>query len=129
MQPTAVRPVVAASTGAAAVAYLALVDPVHHHGLPTLSCPFHRATGLWCPGCGLTRALHAAVTGHPLSGLHENLFWPVLVAVVGWTVLAWISPRVPAPVRVPAVVWNTLLVGVMAFGVLRNLPGFGALAP
>ena len=45
------------------------------HG-PVL-CPFRRITGVWCPGCGMTRAfgwlahgdLHQALRYHPLAPL------------------------------------------------------------
>ena len=30
-----------------------------------LSCPFHAITGLYCPGCGGTRAIMALLSGHP----------------------------------------------------------------
>lgn len=46
------------SLGAAAIAatWLAL-------DLPRPLCPLHAATGIPCPGCGTTRALHAMLAG------------------------------------------------------------------
>ena len=57
------------------VAGLWLWDPATHGG-PTL-CPLRAATGVPCPGCGVTRALgaltharwHEAVVLHPLAPL------------------------------------------------------------
>ena len=52
--------------GAAVVAGAVLVatnDPAAP-GSHFPACAFHSATGLWCPGCGLTRGLHALLDGH-----------------------------------------------------------------
>jgi hypothetical protein len=122
-------PLAVGAAGAAACAYVAAVNPSHPGHLPTIACPFHAATGLWCPGCGLTRAFHAVLTGHPGAAFGLNALWPLVVVLVGWAWLGWLSPRVPAIGRVPARVWSALIVAAVVFGVLRNLPGLSALAP
>ena len=37
-------------------------------------CPFYTLTGLYCPGCGLQRAVRALFTGHPLQSLLYHPF-------------------------------------------------------
>ena len=93
-------------------------------------------TGLWCPGCGLTRGTYQLLHGHVGAALGYNIFTPlVLVAIVAvW--FAWLRVSWGAtPIRVPkgaarslAVVLPVLVIG---YGVLRNLPldPFRALAP
>lgn len=100
------------------------------------SCAFRALTGLWCPGCGLTRGFHELLTGHPLAALGQNLFVPVVlvVSVVAWW--SWLRSAFDRPsVRWPrstftvtAIVLPALLV---LYGVLRNIPTapFDALAP
>lgn len=39
-------------------------------------CFFQRMTGLYCPGCGGTRAVQALLTGHPLKSL---IYHPVVL--------------------------------------------------
>jgi Protein of unknown function (DUF2752) len=110
---------------------MAAFDPT---GGPVL-CPFRAVTGLWCPGCGSTRMLHQLATGHPMGALGMNPLAFVLLPYAVWGVFAaltqwfggprWVLPRFSA-----RVIWILFAV-VMAFWVLRNIPGapFDALAP
>ncbi len=120
---------VAAAAAGGAVA-VALVDPNEGGHYPT--CPFLAVTGLWCPGCGTLRAVHALTHGDVATAVDLNaltvLLLPVLVlAWVGW--LAFRVGRRPAPPRVPTWAGTTIAVAVPAFWVLRNLPVTAALAP
>lgn len=53
-----------------------------------LPCPIHALTGLYCPGCGITRLLMALAAGDVNAAYHWNpgLFWiaPVAVLDVIW---------------------------------------------
>ncbi len=132
------RRVAPLATGAALAGAAVLVaanDPLAA-GSHFPSCIFRSTTGLWCPGCGLTRGMHQLFTGHPLAALGENLFVPALVVAVSWAWWSWVrtsfdrrAVRVPswAP-QLSAVVLPTVLV---LYGVLRNIPHapFTALAP
>ena len=68
-----------AGAAAAGCAYVAVADP-NSTASWYPQCPFKALTGLDCPGCGVTRALHALLTGHPLRALDHNAL--VAVAVV-----------------------------------------------
>ena len=69
-----------AGAAVAGCAYLAVVDPNQSTWYP--QCPFKAITGWDCPGCGITRALRAMVTGHPLRAFDHNAL-VVLAALVG----------------------------------------------
>lgn len=129
-----VAPMASAAVGIVALSYVAMTDPAHRQTLVP-PCPFHAATGLWCPGCGLTRATNAFLHGHVMAGFGYNLFTPVLFALIGWSWLAWAGRAVGRPIREPAAVpkkyWVGVIVAVAVFTVARNIPiaPLSALAP
>nr|WP_202523682.1 DUF2752 domain-containing protein [Kitasatospora sp. SID7827] len=125
------RPLAALGAVALPTAFVALVDPNRPGHYPV--CPLLRATGWWCPGCGGLRGVHALTRGDVAAAAHDNLLVTVLAAVLlvlwaRWAVLA-VRGR---PVRGPR--WTARRVGalvllVLLFGVLRNLPVGAGLAP
>jgi uncharacterized protein DUF2752 len=129
-----VAPAAAGVAAAAGLAYVWALDPAR--GGVFIPCPFHRLTGRWCPGCGMTRALHDLLHGDVRAALGANVFLPVVVALglalwLGslWPVLT--GRRLDILSRVPSAVWTGLIVLALLYGVLRNLPAapFNALAP
>jgi hypothetical protein len=118
----------AAAASVAALAADVLFDPLHRH-VPM--CPFHAATGWWCPLCGGLRAADSLAHLDVRAALHQNLlFVSALPLVAAWW-LTWLlrarkdRPR-PAPPRV--VVAASVVVAVV-FTVVRNLPIAGGLRP
>ena len=121
-----------AGIGVGAAAVLSRIDP-NVPGNPLPSCPFYALTGLWCPGCGSTRCLHAlvhldlaqAMAMNPLlivsivpmlvMALHGAGLWP---ARLQWLVRLFARP----------IPW---LVVIVSYWLLRNLPWypFNLLAP
>lgn len=106
----------------AAIGVFRFVDPAEAAFLPP--CLFHWATGLYCPGCGAGRALHALAQGDLASALAMNpllvVALPLLLALILW-------PRLAYHPRTPMLVFAVLI----GFAVLRNLPlwPFSWLAP
>lgn len=103
-----------------------LVDPAAGSGL-FWACPFHKITGLHCPGCGGQRALHELLHGRITAALSANalavlLVFPAVFAAAAAHVLNSLGlarVRPPQPGN-----RGLLLLGVvaLAFAVLRNLP-------
>jgi hypothetical protein len=112
----------------AATAVVAVVDPNTTH-VPL--CPFHAATGWWCPLCGGLRAVYALTHGHLSTALHDNLLFvlmsPVLVAL--WADWAYRTSAGRPTRRLPRAAWPVLAGVAVVFTVLRNMPGLGWLAP
>jgi len=120
--------------GAAAV-YTAVNDP-SAKGTHFPGCAFHALTGLWCPGCGLTRGMHQLLTGHPFAALGYNLFVPLaLIGIVfawwNWTRTAWGHRTLVYPSWVRQGISTVLPALLIVYGVLRNIPAapFRSLAP
>jgi hypothetical protein len=52
---------------------------LHLLGLPGWICPFKAATGLPCPGCGLTAAMDELLHGKVLDSLQTHAFAPIFL--------------------------------------------------
>jgi hypothetical protein len=96
-------------------------------------CLFHEMTGLYCPGCGTTRALNHLLHGELPDALCANALVVLALPVLGFIILRRCLRRRP-PVAASRVrlVWIVVLLAVVAvFGVLRNVPcrPFSWLAP
>ena len=111
--------------GLAFAGVLHLVDPSEATSFPV--CPFYAATGMYCPGCGTLRCLHALLHLDLRSALDYNaltvLFVPMLV--VAWLSLGLAAIRGREPPRM----WSTPRGTGWALGstfglfwLLRNLP-------
>jgi hypothetical protein len=105
------------------VVVLFLFDPARFPIYP--ACYFHKMTGMLCPGCGATRAMHQLLHGHVGAAMHFNVLFVLLLPAACWVglshALAGIQGRAaPAAVQPK---WLWLALGLMlAFGILRNLP-------
>lgn len=102
---------------------LFIFDPTHLGIFPP--CPLYTLTGLWCPGCGSTRALHQLLHGNLMAALRFNPLAISLLPLAGY--LSVRGERVALKA-----VWIWALLGsVITFGVLRNIPTypFTLLAP
>lgn len=79
-------------------------------------CPMFLWTGLQCPGCGTTRALHALVHGDLAAAVRFN---PFTMALLALGVIKLATPPLPRPWRAPVAV--VVFVAAAVFGVARNL--------
>lgn len=90
-------------------------------------CAFHGVSGLYCPGCGATRAIQSLLDGNFIGALKNNLFIVLLMPVIFWLLFLdtarefwkWNPQLKPAP---PAVLFG-LFALLVIYSVLRNLPG------
>jgi hypothetical protein len=128
--PDHAAPLATLAAAATALTTLAVRNPEQPGHYPV--CPFHAMTGLWCPGCGSLRALHALTHGDLATALHRNaLVLPALAyltaAWVGWLEASLRRPR-DNRATPPAVLWSVLVL-IVAFSVARNLPPTAFLAP
>ena len=87
-------------------------------------CMVYQNTGLYCPGCGCTRALSALLHGDLKASLHNNLLLiPASLTAAILIVKPGITLRRPVAIAIVVI--------IVAFTVLRNIPcaPFTALAP
>jgi hypothetical protein len=128
-------PVAVLAAAAAAVSYVAAVDPNQPGHYPL--CPFRTLTGYYCPGCGSLRMVHAAAHGHLGEAFGRNPLAFAFVPVLGYLWARWAVAAArgrPATESVAPVLFRPWLVWafiplVLAFWLVRNLPAGQALAP
>jgi hypothetical protein len=123
-------PVAAAAVAGAVVGTLAVVDPNQPGHYPT--CPFLALTGFYCPGCGSLRAIHDLAGGDVGGALARNpmavlAVGGLLVAYAAWARRLWRGE--PRSWLAPPWLLYLMLGAIVAFWVLRNVPGWTWLSP
>ncbi len=112
----------------AAVCTVAVVGAVYVYRLDHLAgvmpCPYLALTGLACPGCGITRALHFLMHADVATAFAHN---PLLFLAAPAAVVFASAPRVAGPLR--GARWRTSIAWTMAaitlaFWVWRNTPWY-----
>lgn len=99
---------------------LVFVDPRTARFAPV--CPLHYATGLYCPGCGTGRALHALVHGDPGRALRLNALTVAAIPVFLVLILR-AALRPDARLPLPPIWLRLAIYAVLVFFlVARNLP-------
>lgn len=114
--------------GIAAMVYF--FNPSRHGFYPV--CQFHRLTGLNCPGCGMTRALHALLHGNISAALRDNALFVFALGTLAirgvWFGVEKFRGQVAGEFFPAKFLWPLLAVALV-FTVLRNLPAFAFLSP
>lgn len=89
-------------------------------------CLFYSFTGLWCPGCGLTRGLYACLHGDFVTTIRMN---PLMFGVM--PALAIVAYAKRRSVCVLKAIDNLVIVSSLIFWLLRNVPcwPFALLSP
>ncbi len=123
-------PALAAAGATAFVLAVHVVDPNEPGSYPT--CPWLLITGTWCPGCGALRATRALTEGDIGTALARNpvtvIAWVAMViGFANWTFRMWTGRQKKR--LAPAWVLYTLFGALLAFWVLRNVPGWTWLSP
>lgn len=108
--------------------YSFLFDPMGNGSAVSLPCVFHEVTGLYCPGCGDTRALHALVHGDFASVIDYNVLFPIMLLFLIYayflciTTLLFKRRVMWMPQTMPYWVIVLIVVLLVGYTVLRNIP-------
>jgi hypothetical protein len=134
-EPLALRPprsermrgpvLAAAGLGIATVA-LRLRDPHVSHSWGV--CPLYALTGVYCPGCGGLRGVNDLTHGHVGAAASSNLLLVLAVPFAAyfftrWTWATWQGRGVSVVPSLPRAARIGLGALVLAFWVMRNVPG------
>ena len=111
-----------------AAALLCLYLGVLRLGMPMPRCVFLEVTGWQCPGCGISRALHALLHGHFAEAIRYNYFlllsipYLLAVAAVSWIPALHRRRRLHRVVLGPELAVSYVVLFAIWF-VVRNLLG------
>ena len=102
-------------------------------GHPLIPCLFHTVTGLYCPGCGVSRMCLSILSLDFASAFKANaavflLLPPGLVMALRMAV-RYVRTGNTRPTQVQTCVFDVMVGVLLVFGVVRNLPGFEGLRP
>ncbi len=109
-------------------ALLLLAFFLHNGHSPFPRCYFHEWTGLYCAGCGTTRATYAQLDGRFADAFRFNPLWVILLPIIALGIIGWVRG-----IRLEVGPRGAWMLGgiVLSFMVLRNCPvwPFTLLAP
>ena len=99
-------------------------------GKIAIACVLYEVTGLYCPGCGITRAILSLMEGEFYQAFRYNpiIFIDVPLIIIT-SIIDFIFKNNKKVRKVTNVIYIMLLIITLIFGVLRNIPYFSFLAP
>lgn len=102
---------------------------LHLAGLPGWQCPIKAATGIPCPGCGLTAATGALLHGDWREALRLHAFAPLLVFGFGVLAVVTLLPEAPRQRTIAAILVLEQRTGIMAWVLLSLIVYWGFRLP
>lgn len=117
----------------AIISFMAYLLLYNYTGL-VISCFFHKFTGLYCPGCGVTRMLKSLINLEIKKAFCYNQFVFILTPFL----FVWVINRIKMivfdkesfiPQKIEKVFWYVSLCLAIIFGIFRNIPYFDFLRP
>ncbi len=121
----------AAFIAVAALLYLYFTGEGEGAGIP---CMFHQITGLYCSGCGASRALRSILHFDFYQALRYNAVFTVFIPFIGIYFCALSCSYIRygkdgISEKIPMKLLYGVIVIALIYGILRNIPVFAFLAP
>lgn len=96
-----------------------------------IPCIFHEITGLYCPGCGITRMLISFIKFRFIEAFNYNeLCFIYLILAIAYYIYYFISKLLKkVPKKINNKTWIFLVIITCFYGIIRNIPMFSNLTP
>ena len=97
-------------------------------------CVSRELTGLYCSGCGMTRAVLSLLKLDFYQAFRYNAFSVILIPILffyfyGEVYAYCFNEKNFIAHKIPMMFWVVIIVLMLIYGVLRNIPYFAFLAP
>ena len=100
----------------------------------TIPCIFHEITGLYCSGCGISRMTKEIFRLNFYQAFRYNplcfILFPLLLIYLIYSIYLWITEKEDKIIKKidPKIIYILLII-VILFGIMRNIPMFSFLKP
>lgn len=98
-----------------------------------IPCLFYKVTGLYCPGCGVTRMFYALSEGNIYQAFRSNEIVFILIPFLLFELILYVYKYIKADKRKTSKFHTILIYGILIvvilFGIIRNVPYFEYLKP
>ena len=95
-----------------------------------IPCPIKELTGLYCPGCGITRMFKSLLELDFYAAFRYN---PLLFIMLPFALVLYFDYVVRKDKsfykKIPEAIWYIIIALLIVYGILRNIPYFSFLAP
>lgn len=92
-------------------------------------CPFHKITGLYCPGCGITRMIINITKGNFYQAFRYNPLLFILIPIAILLFINYLSKYKLINQKTQEKIYIFLIIILIIFGIIRNIPFFSYLKP
>lgn len=105
-----------------------LLSHLFNFGIP---CIFYKITGLYCPGCGVTRMLFSLINLDFYQAFRYNpLVFILLILYIIYLIIKIIVKLLfKKNLKIPQVILNIIIILLILYGILRNIDLFSFLKP
>lgn len=100
---------------------------LHHTFGVAIPCMFKEITGFYCPGCGITRMLFSIIKLDFYQAFRYNPFiFLLLIIYIGFLLIKIIIKIISnKDIKIPEYVYYILILLLLIYWVLRNIPSLG----
>ena len=90
-----------------------------------IPCVFHEITGLYCPGCGVTRMLYSLLSGDMYAAFRYNMLLFVCLPIIVFLginyIYAGFKNKKPLCFKIPNFIWIISIVILLIWMIIRNI--------
>ena len=104
------------------------ISEKYHFAIP---CLFYTIAGYYCPGCGITRLAFSCLKLDFYQAFRYNplAFILIILFIIFKLLKIIIKKLIKIDLEIPNYIYYILLIIILLYGILRNVPLFDFLAP